>query len=60
MNGNGMLKNVKQVTIFPSFDLFARIEKYWHKHALPNRSTAIIKLIERGLEAEKKKGEEEK
>ena len=36
--------------------LIASIEDFWHARKLPSRSAAIRRLLERGLEAEGKKG----
>ena len=36
--------------------LIASIDDFWHASKLPSRSAAIRRLIERGLEAESKKG----
>ena len=54
MGVNGMsLTESKAVTIFVKFPMLKKIEDYWHKKGILNRSQAIIELVEKGLEKPK-------
>ena len=54
MGVNGMsLTESKAVTIFVKFPMLKKIEDYWHKKGILNRSQAIIELVEKGLEKAK-------
>jgi metal-responsive CopG/Arc/MetJ family transcriptional regulator len=49
------MKDEVRLQLVISSDLMVRIEDYWHKHKLPNKSTAIRQLIEMGLASNRKK-----
>ena len=46
---------VRRITAMPE-RLAKAIDKFWHDRELASRSEAMRRLIERGLEAEGKKG----
>ena len=44
-------ESTKQITMYFKQELLDRINKYWHKNELPDRSKAIKELIEIGLKS---------